>query len=42
VVLHKRNAVIDIQHQDSGASPCRSALRRAAIAVPEDVIRHLR
>jgi hypothetical protein len=40
VVLHKRNALVDIQYQDSGRSPDRAALQQAAIAVAEDVIRH--
>jgi hypothetical protein len=40
VVLHKRNALVDIQYQDSSRSPNRSVLQQAAIAVAEDVIKH--
>jgi hypothetical protein len=42
VVLHKRNALVDVQYQDSSRSPNRAALQRGAIAVAEDVIRHFR
>jgi hypothetical protein len=40
VVLHKRNAVVDVQYQDSGRAPARAALQQAAVAVAEDVIKH--
>jgi hypothetical protein len=40
VVLHKRNALVDVQYQDASGSPNRAALQPAAISVAEDVIRH--
>jgi hypothetical protein len=42
VVLRKRNALVDVQYQDSSRSPSRVTLQRAAISVAEDVIRHFR